>query len=234
MDTSMQGSFVRLLTGTRAARELEAAYRDESLGTLLGNECWPPTKGERSRLENLIQRLDLIRPELEYRLSVLLLCFEKKKAEAAAKQLKVDNELRSLVYMAVMLTDEVYFIQSPLAMKRFLVEYGTERYEFLENVLKQQRKLFDQSEGRIMARIMMLEDFEKNRIPVFPEDLDVGVEDLVEAGIPERKAEEILFQLLDLVHINPANNQKVFLLKKAQLYHKIPLAAGLRKVQWMK
>lgn len=234
MDTSMQSSAVTLLTGTQARRELKAACQDGRLRELLGEGCWPPSKGEQARLDNLMERLDLVRPELVYRLSVLLLCFEKKKAAEAAKQLKVDNNLRSQVYMAVMLTDDLYFVQTPLAMKRFLVEYGTERYEFLEDVLKQQRKLFDQSEGRILARLTMIEEFKRCSIPVFAEDLAVTVQDLIEAGIPADKAEDILLKLLDVVHVKPADNKRDFLLKKGKLFYKVPLAAGLRKVQWTK
>ncbi len=232
----IRDAFGEIITGQNAAKGLRMAMAAGILPYILGADCFPPkTKNEIADFEILMESLDKCRPEPEYRYALLFLCFEKKRALEAIEHLQFDIEMNEKMKLSQELVSELYFIVQPFPFKKFLGKYGFETYEYVENVAKQQRKVYEHPENRVLSRYYMLQDFEKMKMPVYVRDLALKAEDLAQIGITEEEeAQEMLRMLLDMVHAYPKRNEKKLLMKKAEEFKKNPIKRMFRGVQWMK
>ena len=99
---------------------------------------------------------------------------------------------------------------------------------------KAQRIVFSyDSETKIRSKIFMLDEIHKFGEPIFPEDLKIDANDLIEAGICDRdKAQKILNMLTEEIHTHPKKNTREQLLKLAKVYSKNKVAAALRGIHW--
>lgn len=228
--------FGEILTAQHGAKGLRMAMAIGILPYVLGDDCFPPrNKNEASDFQTLMENLDCSKFELVYRYALVFLCFEKNRAINSIQRLQFDPEMEEGLIMLQNLIPELYFVVQPFDFKKFLGKYGLETYEFAENVTKQQRKIYDYPENRILSRFYMLQEFNKVKMPIYVNDLVIKEEDLKEVGIIDSvEAEEMLKMLLDMVHAYPRRNQKKILLKKAKEYKKNPIKRMLRGVQWMK
>jgi len=232
----IRDAFAEIITARYAAKGLRMAMAIGSMPYVLGENCFPPkSKNEAADFQILMENFDRCRSELEYRYALIFLCFEKKRAIEAIQRLNFEPEMEEKMILAQNLVPELYFIVQPFPFKKFLGKYGFEVYEYAENVTKQQRKVYDHAENRILSRYYMLQDFEKVNMPIYVDDLALTLEDLTQIGIEEEEeAKEMLKMLLDMVHAYPRRNEKKILLKKAKEFKKNPVKRMLRGVQWMK
>lgn len=229
-------AFGEIITAQHAAKGLRMSMAIGILPYVLGENCFPPkNRNELSDFQTLMENFDRVRFELVYRYAIIFLCFEKKRAIESIQRLKFDAEMEEKLILAQKLIPELYFVVQPFGFKKFLAKYGLEIYEFAENVTKQQRKVYDHPENRILSRYYMLQEFQKVKMPVFVEDLVIKLEDLKEIGIAEEgEAKEMLKMLLDMVHAYPRKNEKKILLKKAKEFKKNPIKRMLRGIHWIK
>jgi hypothetical protein len=110
-----------------------------------------------------------------------------------------------------------------------------ERYEYVHNLTKAQRIVYDYDEHKIMARTLILEDIRKYNEPIFIEDLAITGQDLLDGGIAEgEKIGSILLMLVDVVHMKPNLNTKAQLMKYAKSFSKNKLSAAMRTVRFIK
>ena len=109
-----------------------------------------------------------------------------------------------------------------------------ERYNYLANLEKAQRIVFDyDSETKIKSKMYLLEEIHALREPIFVEDLAIDGNDLIEAGICEDKeVGKMLNMLIEKIHIKPNLNKRDELLKLAKLYKRNKLAAWTRGIKW--
>ena len=143
--------------------------------------------------------------------------------------------IRTRLKDAVLLTQQVYFLSNKYDLKRFLVRHGMERYEYIHNLTKAQRIVYDYDEHKIMARTVILEDIYKFREPIFIEDLAISGQDLLDAGIAEgEKIGKILLMLVDVVHMKPNLNTREQLLKYAKSFSKSRISAATRNIRFIK
>ncbi|MEA4986674.1 MAG: hypothetical protein VB095_01310 [Anaerovorax sp.] len=232
----IRDAFGKIITAQYAAKGLRMAMAIGIMPYVLGENCFPPkSRNEANDFQILMENYDCCRFELEYRYALLFLCFEKKRALEAIHRLKFDSEMEEKMILVQNLVPELYFVVQPFAFKKFLGKHGFETYEYAENVTKQQRKVYNHAENRVLSRFYMLQEFEKIKMPVYVDDLVIKVEDLKEVGITdEEEAKEMLKMLLDMVHAYPRKNERKILLKKAKEFKKNPIKRMLRGVQWMK
>lgn len=88
----------------------------------------------------------------------------------------------------------IHFLIDDQTFKRYLHKHGLEMYNYLHNLSKAQRIVYDQPSNKIEARNYFMQVIQSNHEPVFTEDLVIDANDIMEAGItdsPER-AEELL------------------------------------------
>ena len=79
----------------------------------------------------------------------------------------------------------------------------------------------------------MLEEIQHYGEPIFPEDLKIDANDLVEAGICTREnADKLLGMVTEEVHTHPRKNTREELLRLAKRYSKNKIAAAMRGIHW--
>ncbi len=134
----------------------------------------------------------------------------------------------------IYLLDKLYFLTNKYDLKKFLVKYGMERYDFLNNLSKAQRIVYDLSVNRIVSRQYVMDNIKEYDEPIFVEDLVIGPEDLRNAGIPDDEFDRIFDAVLDITHMKPYLNTKKDLLEYANKFYKNKWAATFRKLKFIK
>lgn len=224
-----------ILQSPAPAKDLRLAIKNGEMGELLGPECWSAaTKGEKARLNDLSENFDAVRPEMEYRLPLVLQCFDEKRAEGAVRYLQLSPAEGERYLTALKKVEELYFVVRPPEFKRFLYQNGMENYEYWENIAKQQRKVHDFPENRILSRYYMLQEFQQYGMAIFPEDLAVDRADLLSLGIGEGKVDAVLEKLLYTVHHKPRLNTREQLLAEAKRIGRNPFALFFRHIHFIK
>ncbi len=109
-----------------------------------------------------------------------------------------------------------------------------ERYEFLNNLSKAQRIVYDLPVNRVTSRQYVLDNIKEFNEPIFVEDLAIGPQDLRDEGIDEKDFDRILDELLDLSHMKPNLNTKKDMLEHARKYSKNKWAATFKKLKYIK
>jgi tRNA nucleotidyltransferase (CCA-adding enzyme) len=207
----------KLLVAANAGKALRICTSTGVLKAIF-SDCYPPKKrSDNGDLEVLIQNIDRSRKDVDLRLALLLLCFDKQKAIKAIDDLNLGKERSIMQKAAQNLLMELYFATDKYSLKRFIYQNGKDVYDFLTSISKQQREVYETPGYRIESRYYILDDMIKNKEPIYIEDLAVGGKDLVDSGIA--KGEDIgrtLEMLLDAVHKYPGLNSKPKLLKKAK------------------
>jgi hypothetical protein len=106
---------------------------------------------------------------------------------------------------------------------------GRENYEYLENLAKAQRIVYDLHESKILSRFYLMQQIRGNDEAIYLEDLDINADDLIDNGIAAgEKADKILRALLDMVHNKPNLNTNKVLLSYAKKYSKNPLLPAIQ------
>ncbi len=226
--------FEKLLVTQNTGKALRICASANVLGAVF-NDCYPPKgKTDNGELSVLIQNIDRSRTDVDLRLALLLLCFEKQKAMKAIDELNLSGEREKLQKAAQSLMMDLYFATDKYSLKRFIYLNGEDIYEFLTSLSKQQREVYETPGYRIESRYYLLEDMKKNKEPLYTEDLAINGEDLIEAGIVQgEKVGEMLLMLTDVVHRFPGLNTKQKLLKKAKSL-KNPIRAKFRNMYFVK
>ncbi|NLT48447.1 MAG: CCA tRNA nucleotidyltransferase [Clostridiales bacterium] len=226
--------FEKLLTTKNTGKALRICASSNVLDAVF-NDCYPPKgRTENGDLSVLIQNIDKARCDVDLRLALLLLCFEKQKAMKVIDELNLGKERTRMQKAAQNLLMDLYFAVDKYLLKRFIYLNGEDIYEFLTSICKQQREVYDFPGYRIESRYYILDDIRKNREPIYVEDLAINGSDLIEAGIVKgEKVGEMLKMLVDVVHRFPGLNTKPKLLKKAKAL-KNPIRAKLRNIYFVK
>ena len=218
------GKGLKMLAGTGLIRHI---IGDGIAGNL--------SKYARDEFVGLAENIDKTKKNKERRLGLFYLCFGRGEAMEAIKFLDFSPEMKDLLRDAVTLTEKLNFLANTFEIKQFIVRYGADRFEYLHNLSKAKRIVYDLDDYKIRSRNFLLDYIEENGEPVFIEDMDIDIYDIINSGIAnEEKAEEILSMLLDLVHKDPRKNKKDVLLSYAGQYAKNPVQAAFRKVRWLK
>lgn len=130
----------------------------------------------------------------------------------------------------------VQFLNDDLTFKRYIHAKGLERYDYMHNLAKAQRIVYDQPTTKIESRNYMMKTIISNKEPIFAHELAIDGNDILEAGITDspEKAEELLEMVLATVHKNANNNKRDVLLQQAKKFAKSKLSQKTRYVKWIK
>lgn len=170
--------------------------------------------------------------DLTMRKVMFYLCFERTYPYAAS-HLTLDEDERDKLLPVQLLIQNLYFLTTETELKKFINEYGWEKYEFIEEILKVYVKVFERpkDEAYIIKRQAVAEKIKNEKTPVFIEDLAISAEDMIQKGIVDRRMEaEVLLKLLvEDVHRYPERNEKNVLLNYAMKYRTSKLSVMMRK-----
>ena len=226
--------FEKLLMTPNTGKALRMCVSANVLPAIVG-DCYPPKgKQEQGDFKELLQNIDKAKLDLELRMALFLLCFEKKKALKAIDELRFNADFTKKLKASQNLMMDLYFAVEKYALKRLIYLEGEEIYDFLTGVAKMQRDVYDYPGYRIESRYYILDDIKKCREPIYIDQMAIKGDDLIKAGIAEGKeVGRILEMLIDIVHRYPGLNTKPKLLKKAKQL-KNPLYAKLRNIYLIK
>lgn len=232
----IRGEFQRLINGEQAGKGLRMLMGTGLLSVVIGEEAaGRMSRRELENYETLTENIHKTMRVPERRLGLFYTALEEARALKALAYLEYSGKMDQCLKDAVLLTQQVYFLSNKYDLKRFLIRHGMERYEYLHNLTKAQRIVYDYDEHKIMARTVILEDIYKYKEPVFVEDLAITGQDLLDAGIAEgEKIGKILLMLVDVVHMKPNLNTREQLMKYAKSFSKSRISAATRNIRFIK
>lgn len=228
--------FTLIINGNYAGKALKMIA---GLGLLPGiiGEKTASAAGRRAEAdyETLAENIHKIKHIPLRRQALLYLCFDKYYREAV-EHLPYEDRDREYLLEAETLVQKIHFLGTDVDVKRFLNQYGWDKYNFIDKLSKAQVIVFDLSTQRIEGRQQILKLILDERQPIFAEDLAIDADDIIEAGITDdmERAEYLLHLLPDVVHQTPKYNDRKELLKLAAKFNKSKLSAALRGVKWLR
>ena len=234
---SVREEFENLLISDHAGKGLKMLTGTGLMAVILGEDvAGRMSMSDTNAFKTVCGNIDKTRPVRTRRLGLVYTAITKKRALAAIERLQFDKKTEEHLKDGVERIIDINFLNTDMEFKKFLFKYGNERYNYLHNLSKAMRIVYDQPSLKIESRNDMMKKIISGNEPVFVEDLVIDANDIMEAGITDsaEKAAELLEQVAALVHKNPANNHRDVLLKYAKKYSKNKLAAKTRYVKWVK
>ena len=231
--TAVRREFEDLVTADFAGKGLKMLTGSGLMAVVLGEEIASKmSMSDTNAFKTVCENIDKTKPVKDRRLGLVYTALHKKRAIPAIERLHYNEKTKTHLIDGVEKHIDINFLNTDMEFKRFLHEYGMDRYMYLHNLAKAMRIVYDQPANKVEARNYMLKKVASE--PVFAEDLVIDANDLMEAGIadtPER-AEELLNLVVAVVHKNPLNNNRDVLLKQAGKMAKSKFAAKTRYVKW--
>lgn len=232
-----RNEFVNTLSAAHAGKGLGLIMDTGIINLILGDDVVKNlTRREKNDLVVLSQNIDRSKQVPERRLGLFYITMDKKRALPSIEKFNFDSKTRQHLIDAVHDMPKLYFTSTKEMLKKFIYERGMDRYNYLANLEKAQRIVFDyDSETKIKSKMYLLEEIHALHEPIFPEDLAIDGNDLIEAGICEAgETDKMLGMLVEKIHIKPNLNTRSELLKLAKLYKRNKLAAMTRGVKWVR
>ncbi len=233
----IRDEFTETITASHGGKGLSLIMDTGILNIILGDDVVAKlTRREKSDLMVLSQNIDRTHQVPERRLGLFYTCISRKKAMPSIEKLNFDSVTYQHLIDAVRDMAKLYFTVQPAELKRFIYERGWERYQYLANLEKAQRIVFDyHSDTKIKSKMYMIDEFKRKGEAVFVEDLAIDANDLIEAGIcTTDNAGKMLAMLVETIHVKPELNEYKELLKLAKKYKKSKFAAMTRGVKWLR
>ncbi|MDR1136211.1 MAG: hypothetical protein LBL49_08565 [Clostridiales Family XIII bacterium] len=232
----LREEFSGIISPPNGAQGLQQAIQTGLLSRLIGEGVLENArKAELDELAILAERLDLARPEAEYRWALILRRFSRKLMEVAVSELHFDKKTETTLIKSLNYTDKIYFLNTKLELKRFIKKCGYEDYYFMDRIARQEKKIFDRQDMKIENRLYIMEEIKAKGEPLTVEELAVDAEDLKERGVcGDSGCDWILSALLDVVIVDPRKNKAELLLKEAMKIKKNPARILINKVNWVK
>ncbi|MBN7773860.1 CCA tRNA nucleotidyltransferase [Clostridium aminobutyricum] len=233
---SIRSQFEKIIVSQHTRKGLKLLIETGLMDYIAGQEVSSTvSKRELEDLDTYICNIDKTKQVRLRRLALFYKCFDLKRSVAAIEYLKYSGKDEHALLDGVHLVDKLYFITNKYEMKKFLVDYGMERYEFLDNLSKAQRIVYDLPVNRIHSRKFILDNIREFQEPIFVEDLAINGDDLLKEGIASGAAiGKLLNMLLDVVHMKPNLNTKEDLMTYARTFSKNKLAASMRKIRFIR
>ena len=233
----IRDEFTETITASHGGKGLSLIMDTGILNILLGADVVARLSNrEKSDLMILSQNIDKTYQVPERRLGLFYTCVSRKKATPSIEKLNFDSATYQHLTDAVRDMAKLYFTAQPEELKRFIYERGWDRYQYLANLEKAQRIVFDyHSDTKIKSKMYMIDEFKRKGEAVFVEDLAIDANDLIEAGIcTTDNAGKMLSMLVETIHVKPNLNDYKELLKLAKKYKKSKFAAMTRGVKWLR
>ncbi len=227
--------FTGIITSNDAESALKYAREADTLVFFYGDAAYrTASRRAHEEINTIIDNMNLARPEIEHRLTLLLKPLGKDSAINILNHLIYDKEEGIKIVQAVKTVDKLYFLNTKIELKKFIKKYGYENYVFIDKISRQQKKIFDFQDTKVTARHYMLQEIEAYKEPIIVEHLAVDAGKLISEGISknEEEAGDMLDMLLDTAIIKPRLNTEKNLLAKARQLKRNPLAKHSRKVWW--
>lgn len=230
----IRNAYIRILAGEFAGKGLNMLVATRAMSVILTEEVFSKLTGrEKKDIATICANIDKLQRVPERRMGVIFAALGKGKAYKAIAHLEFDEELEQHMIDSASQMEKIYFVNNELEMKRKLLELGLDRYEFVNNVAKAQRIIFDLGEHKLMARAHFYNSIRSKHEPIFVEDLAVDANDLIEAGLATAEnVDTMLYKLAQYAHKMPTANNRRDMLKRAKQYKNNKLIAATSGINW--
>jgi len=230
--------FYEMMSGANTGKALSMIVNTGILNIILDDSSVAHlTSREKSDITLLCQNIDKTQKVPERRLGLFYSVLSKGKALPSIEKFQFEDDLNQKLIDAVKDMPTLYFAVTPEALKRFMYSHGMERFEYMLNLEKASRIVFDLDiELKIRSKLYTLDKIRTSGDPVFIEDLCIDYNDIIEAGITKDKeqAEKLAVYVLEHCINRPQDHNREKCLKLAKLYKRDPLSRATRKMQWMR
>ena len=228
--------FSLAINGSHAGKYLKMLRGLGLLPGIVGLEGMTSDRRGVGDYEISADNIDKVKHITMRRMALFYICFDKNYKKAVSYLPHDELDMEYLLDAKKMLP-KLHFVGSDTQLKRFIYKCGSwDKYNFYDKLSKAQVIVYDYSNQRIIGRDALLKQVLEERQPIFAEDLYIDADDIIEAGItddPER-ADELWHMLPDVVHENPAYNDRDKLLKYAKRFHRSKFSATFRDVKWLR
>ncbi len=234
---AIRGELELLLVSDHAGKGLSMLAETGLMAVVFGEDIAAKmSMSDTNSFKILCEGIDKTKPVRLRRLGLLYATLSKKKGLAAIERMQFDPKSKMHLDDAMTEVIKVNFLNDDEQFKRYLFEHGLERYEYVHNLAKAQRIVYDHPAVKIESRNYRMKTITAQKEPVFVEDLVIDANDIIQAGITDspEKAEELLNLVVALVHKNPKNNERNTLLKAAKKFSRNKFAAKTRYVRWVR
>ena len=225
-----------LMGGAHAGKALAMLADTGLLAAVYGPEVFRKMSGnDQERYTTLVEKIDETQRVPLRRIGMLYAILEDIRGSRALRQLPFDEEDMVHLDDAVNMLLDLQFINDKVRLKQMIAQIGWNRFNYLHNLNKASRIVFDRASFKIEAMNMMLRDIRSNGEAVLVSDLVIDANDILDAGITDdpELANRLLEDVLAKVHKDPRNNVREPLLRLAKKYKRNPLASKTRYVRWI-
>lgn len=227
-------NFCTIINSPNAGKGLRMLAGADMMPAIIGDVATGMNRRQLAQFSALCNNIDKTKRNLKRRLGVFYATIEGKKGEEAMKRMNFHAQTEQNIMDGLYLMEKINFFRTTVDLKDALVAYGPDRYAYMENLAKAQRIVFETSDNKIQMRHALMEDILSKKEPIYVEDLAVDESKLIDAGIPENRAPEILIYLTDIVHRKPSNNEEKALIKIAKKFSRSGFAVKTRRVKWLR
>lgn len=235
---TIRREFMAIMGGKHGGKALNMIVDLNMLSDIIGDVGDHFSGREKSDLIVLCQNMEKTKPIPSRRMGAFISILSEKKALKVIEKLEFTGDIKQNLEDVAKDLAAFHFAQQPAAFKKFMYEHAPmERTDYLLNLQKALMIIFDYSiETKVKSKMFLLKEIERNKEPVFVEDLVIKAEDLMEAGITEdlEESEKLLGMLVERMHIEPRKNTRKDLLELAKKYKKNKMAAYFRGVSWIR
>ena len=228
--------FSTIINGDHAGKFLKMLKGLGLITAIIGDEGPSSDRREQSDYDVLSENIDKIKHIPLRRMALFYICFDRHYRKAVQYLPHEEQDMEYLLDARKYLP-KMYFSANDVALKRFIYKCGSwDKYNFMDKLAKAQIIVYGYHNQRSVGRDAVLKQILTERQPIFAEDLRIDADDIIEAGItddPER-AEELWHMLPDVVHENPALNDREKLLAYAKKFHKSKFRATFREIKWLR
>ena len=233
-----RNEFIRIMAAAHAGKGFNMILDTGIINLILGEDVVNNlTKREKNDMITLSQNIDRSKQVFERRLGLFYTIIDKKKAIPSIEKFNFDEKTHQYLIDAVHDMPKLYFAQTKELLKKFIYQHGMDRYNYLANLEKAQRIVFDyDSDTKIKSKMYLLEEIHALREPIFIDDLTVDANDLIEVGICDtvEEGEKLLGLVVEKLHQYPLKNKRDEILKLAKKYKNNKIAAATRKIRWVR
>ena len=226
-----------VLTGDHTGKALNMMADSGLMAVVFGEDVSSHmSSGEMTRFVELCEKIDETMPLRLRRLGLLYTTLEEKRGLQAIEYMNYDADTHQHLVWAMKEIVTITFLANAVELKRYIFENGYEKYEYLHNLAKAQRIIYDQPLTKITARNEIMKEIRNMNEPVFLEDLVIDEQDIMDEGITDdpEQAHHLLTLVIAKVHQDPRNNKAEYLLKMAKTYSKNKWKARSRYVKWLR
>lgn len=227
----------RIVSSENAGKGLNMLADSGLMAIIIGEEVSKKMGASEMRsFTTLCNNIDKTKQVPLRRLGLLYTVFSEKRGLLAIEQLDYEEKTKTHLVDGVKEIISCNFLHDEKVFKKYLHKFGLERYEYIHNLAKATRIVYDQPATKVESRNYFLKKVIGGGEPVFVEDLVIDANDVMEAGITDipEKAEELLNLVIAKVHDDPKNNNRTYLLKLAKTYSKNKFLAKTRYIKWMR